>query len=185
MPDSRKVQYTRMVLADGLIELMKTKPFDKITVRELCDLANVHRSTFYIHYEDIYALLRVIEDDALAWVCTSIAELSDKYQESDEAFLCSLERLSECFVKNTRLQVLMSERGDVSFQKKVFGAAFQLRDHSKAKVGKLAKSLAEDLNFSFMVGGCVSMVQHWLKNGQKESPREIAQVVYDMTAAIR
>jgi len=124
MPESRKVQYTRMVLADGLIELMKTKPFDKITVRELCDLANVHRSTFYIHYEDIYALLRVIEDDALAWVYASLEELSGTYREGDEAYLRSLERLSECFAKNTQLQVLMSERGDVNFQKQVFSAGF-------------------------------------------------------------
>jgi hypothetical protein len=36
-----------------------------------------------------------------------------------------------------------------------------------------------------MVGGCVSMVQHWLKNGQKESPQEIARVVYDMSVAVR
>jgi len=185
MPDSRKVQYTRMVLADGLIELMKTKPFDKITVRELCDLANVHRSTFYIHYEDIYSLLRAIEDDALAWVCTSIAELSDKYQESDEAFLCSLERLSECFVKNTRLQVLMSERGDINFQKQVFNAAYQSRDLSLSQKSKLTVPLTENLHLIFTVGGCVNIVQHWLKNGLKESSREIAQVVYDMTAVLR
>jgi len=94
MPESRKVQYTSMVLGDGLIELMKTKAVEKITVRELCDLANVHRSTFYIHYEDIYALLRVVEEDALAWVNASLNELSGKYQEGKEAFLCSLERLS-------------------------------------------------------------------------------------------
>jgi len=172
MLESRKVQYTRMVLADGLIELMKTKPFDSITVKELCDLANVHRSTFYIHYEDIYALLRAVEDEALAWVHTSLAELSGKYQEGDEAFLCSLERLSECFAKDIRLQMLMSERGDIDFQKQVIGAGFQLRD-------------TESLHFVFLVGGCVSMVQYWIKNGMKESPREIAQVVYDMTAAVR
>ena len=185
MPESRKVQYTRMVLADGLIELMRTKPFDRITIKELCDLANVHRSTFYIHYEDIYALLRAIEDDALAWVYASLDELSGKYREGDEAFLCSLERLSECFAKNTQLQVLMSERGDVNFQKQVFSAGFQLRELSYEQDGRLAVPLAENLHYIFMVGGCINIVQHWLKNGLKESPHEIARVVYDMSAGVR
>jgi len=185
MPESRKVQYTRMVLADGLIELMKTKPFDKITIKELCDLANVHRSTFYIHYEDINALLRAVEDDALAWVNASINELSGKYQEGDEVFQRSLERLAECFAKDTKLQVLMSERGDINFQKQVFNAAYQMRDFAPMQKSKLTVPLTENLHLIFTVGGCVNIVQHWLKNGLRESSREIAQVVYDMTAAIR
>jgi AcrR family transcriptional regulator len=174
-----------MVLADGLIELMKTKPFKQITVKELCDLANVHRSTFYIHYEDIYALLRAVEDDSLAWVYASLNELSGTYREGDEAFLCSLERLSECFAKNTQLQVLMSEQGDINFQKQVFNAGFQLRESSNVQNSKLAMPLTENLHYIFMVGGCINIVQHWLKNGLKESPQEIARVVYDMSVAVR
>lgn len=35
----------------ALITLLKKKPLEYITVRELCETAGVHRSTFYLHYE--------------------------------------------------------------------------------------------------------------------------------------
>ena len=184
-PENRKIQYTRMVLADSLIELMRTKPFEKITIRELCELANVNRSTFYLHYEDIYQLLRVIEDDTLAWVNAFIEELTDKHWEGETAVLSSLERLFECFMKNSKhLQVLMSEQGDVDFQKRVFSAAYQVCDFSQGQY-KLRRPYAQDLHFIFLVSGGVGIVQHWLKNGLQESPREIAQAIFDMVAVIQ
>ena len=182
---NRKVQYTRMVLADSLIELMKTKQFEKITIRELCDLANVNRSTFYLHYEDIYALLRFIEDDTLAWVQAFIEELNVTFREGEEATIRSLERLFECFVENSKhLRVLMSEQGDLAFQKRVFSAAYQMCDFSAGQ-GRPTQPISQDLRFIFVVGGGVSIVQHWLKNDLKESPREIAEAIYEMSAAIR
>ena len=54
----RKTRYTRMVLQDSLIELMKEKPISKITIKELCEKADINRTTFYAHYTDQYDLLR-------------------------------------------------------------------------------------------------------------------------------
>ena len=185
MAEHRKIQYTRMVLADSLIELMRTKSFDKITIRELCDLANVNRSTFYLHYEDIYALLHTIEADTFAWVQVFVEELNDKFWEGEQAIAGALERLFECLADNSKyLRVLMSEQGDTAFQKQVFSAAYRLCDFSSEN-SRLTKPITDDLHFIFIVNGGVGIVQHWLKNGLKESPREIAKVIYDMTSAIR
>jgi len=184
MPENRKIQYTRMVLADSLVELMRTKSFEKITIRELCELANVNRSTFYLHYEDIYALLHYIEADTLAWAQAFVEELNVSHMEGEEATVRSLERLFECFLKNSKyLQVLMSERGDLDFQKKIFSAAYRMCDLSPDFSG-LTVPFSEDLRFIFIVNGGIGIVQHWLKNGLTESPRQIAKVIYDMTAAI-
>jgi len=60
-----------------------------------------------------------------------------------------------------------------------------LRVLSYEQDGRLAVPLAENLHYIFMVGGCINIVQHWLKNGLKESPHEIARVVYDMSAGVR
>lgn len=46
---------TKMDLA--LIALLKKKPFEYITVSEICQTAGVNRSTFYLHYETIGDLL--------------------------------------------------------------------------------------------------------------------------------
>jgi hypothetical protein len=42
---------TKMDLA--LISLLKKKPFEYITVTEICKAAGVNRSTFYLHYETV------------------------------------------------------------------------------------------------------------------------------------
>ena len=58
--NSRKI-ITKKILNDSLLELMQTKPISKITIKEICDLSDMSRSTFYLHYHDQSALLEDIE----------------------------------------------------------------------------------------------------------------------------
>ena len=56
---------TKMALCQSLKELMKQKPFSKITVSELIKNCNLNRKTFYYHFEDIYGLLKwMLEQEA-------------------------------------------------------------------------------------------------------------------------
>jgi len=56
---------TETMLADSLKKLMKTKPFSKISVRELTEDCGINRKTFYYHFENMDALLRwSMEHDA-------------------------------------------------------------------------------------------------------------------------
>ncbi len=75
-----KVRYTMMVLRDSLIELMKERSILRISIKDICELADVSRSTFYAHYNDQYDLLRQIENDALS----HFEELLEKYDKSAE-----------------------------------------------------------------------------------------------------
>ncbi len=67
---NRRAQLTRKMITGALIELLQTKDLDKISVREICERADVNRSTFYDHYEDIYALMNDIERDFIAQIPT-------------------------------------------------------------------------------------------------------------------
>lgn len=46
----------------ALLELMRERPFEKITVKSICERAGVNRGTFYSHYTDIYGMLEDAED---------------------------------------------------------------------------------------------------------------------------
>lgn len=50
MQNEFKANYAEQQLAKALIELLKNKDLDKISIRELCDRAGVGRATFYRHY---------------------------------------------------------------------------------------------------------------------------------------
>ncbi len=60
--DARK-RYTQMVLKQSILTLLKETPVNKITVKEVCALAQLNRSTFYAHYSDCFALKESIENE--------------------------------------------------------------------------------------------------------------------------
>lgn len=47
------------------LKLLKEKPVNKITVKELCELSQINRATFYTHYSDCFALLESIENELI------------------------------------------------------------------------------------------------------------------------
>ena len=86
----RRVKRTRRLLQSALAELMTQKKFREITVQDITDLADVNRSTFYLHYQDTYDLLRQIEDGL-------ISGLEQKVEECRErARPYNLHALAEC-----------------------------------------------------------------------------------------
>ena len=63
-PDNldRRVQKTRKLLQDALIELVAEKGYESVSIQEMLDRANVGRSTFYSHFQDKDQLLHSILD---------------------------------------------------------------------------------------------------------------------------
>jgi AcrR family transcriptional regulator len=59
----RRVKYTKKVLKESLVEILEKKNIDKITIKEICEKADINRSTFYTHYYDQYDLLHQIENE--------------------------------------------------------------------------------------------------------------------------
>jgi AcrR family transcriptional regulator len=61
--NDRRVRYTKTALKQSLLELMRDRPIEKITVKDICEKADINRGTFYAHYTDPYDLLTQIEDE--------------------------------------------------------------------------------------------------------------------------
>ena len=61
----RRTLYTKMVIKDALLELLATNDFEKITVTAACKQAEVSRATFYLHFDDLTAVLDECLADAL------------------------------------------------------------------------------------------------------------------------
>ena len=59
----RRIRRTKALLRHGLAQLMSEKSVNEVTVKELVDLVDINRSTFYLHYTDIYNMLESVEDE--------------------------------------------------------------------------------------------------------------------------
>ena len=75
LTESRRTRYTRLAMQDALVELLQDQPLGSITVKALCERADVNRSTFYAHYTSIEDLLHDIEDETMAWVTAALDQL--------------------------------------------------------------------------------------------------------------
>ncbi len=77
MKQDRRVKYTRMVLRDSLLACMQEKPLEKITVKEICEGADINRSTFYVHYASPQDLLDSVKQEMYDEVKASKGDLDD------------------------------------------------------------------------------------------------------------
>ena len=184
MKESRKTRYTRMVLQDSLLELMKNKPISKITIKELCETADINRTTFYAHYRDQYDLLRTIEGETLSWAKEVITDLIGKRDKKDE-MLKVLEEIFQYFNGNKKhLQILMSEQGDINFQKQLLTLIYQEMGVSPSYAPYSVLNAKEDY-LIFIVNGSIGLIQNWLKNGMNRSAKDMAETIYTLTCQVK
>ena len=94
MKIDRRVRYTKMVLKNSFVQLLNEKSFDKITVKELCERADVNRGTFYVHYKDQQDLLHQIQKDFLCqakqllFSCSNSIEYYEYIKENKDLINC-------------------------------------------------------------------------------------------------
>lgn len=67
-----RIKKTKQAIINTFIGLRAHKPLEKITIKELCEKAMINKSTFYSHYEDIYALANDIEDQVVKDILSQI-----------------------------------------------------------------------------------------------------------------
>lgn len=104
-----RIEKTEKAIKNAFIELRAKKPLEKITVKELCELALINKSTFYSHYEDIYALSEAMEQETVESIIGSIDHLKDYTTDNSDAFT---RELCLAFMSQISLiKILFSGRG--------------------------------------------------------------------------
>lgn len=72
-----RTEKTENAIKSAFLELRAKRPLEKITVKELCALARINKSTFYTHYQDIYALSEKLEKEVVDFILQSSVEGQD------------------------------------------------------------------------------------------------------------
>ena len=104
-----RVKRTKTSIVNAFLELCAKKPPERITVKELADLAEINKATFYLHYKDIYDLLETLENDLFERVFDSIEHPNSVLSEPKlfirelvEGFIANKARIDIIFGKNRR-----------------------------------------------------------------------------------
>ncbi|MDR3309829.1 MAG: TetR/AcrR family transcriptional regulator [Oscillospiraceae bacterium] len=172
----RRIKYTRMVIRDSFIDLLENKNISKITVKEICEGADVNRATFYAHFSDQYDLLKQIELE----IITDIGSYLDTRSIGGAEFTIPFEMLKnvlEYVKKNARLcTVLLSPNGDISFQQEItsiLGRQFVLAWFA----GRTVDPSEIEFIYLFAASGSVGVVRRWLSDGTRNSTSEMAELL--------
>lgn len=178
----RRKKYTRMVLKDSLIALLEVKPLTKITVKEICEKADVNRSTFYAHYQDQYDLLEKTEEE----VIRNIEKALNEYDVSkDEESLELVEILLKYAADNFDLfYTLLIINQDHSFEKKVMELA---RKYLIKNWGNIldSDSMLYEYGGTFVISGSIYVIKQWMVNDMDRSPREMAKLINSFKLGVR
>lgn len=169
----RRIRKTRRLLRQCLTDLLKEKKVQDITVREISDMADINRGTFYLHYKDIFDLMEQIEAELLE----ELEDVLNRHQAED-----LLSRPSTIFIEVYSLvkdnadivAILIGDNGDLNFVNRLNEIVREkcLKDWMALFCPKTSTSF--DAYYSFIVSGCIGIVQYWLKNGMKETPEDMA-----------
>ena len=115
----RRYRRTEALILNGLTTLLQQKSIKEITVRELADLVDINRSTFYLHYTDIYDLLEKTEQRLLQQLMDAVNE-NWTLPETPKNFFAFLEQTFNILSENAQLcSALIGPNGDIAFLRNI------------------------------------------------------------------
>lgn len=171
----RRIRKTRAALKKSLTTLLQHKNVKDISVKELTDLADVNRGTFYLHYKDVFDLLEQSEQDLLDEFSEVIKGIpADTIKNNRAEIFVKVYTL--CKENADLVRILLGENGDIKFLNGIntFLKEACLKDWSPYL--KQVEINQFDAFFSFLVGGCCSLLQYWFSTGMRQSPKELADI---------
>ncbi|GBU29627.1 TetR family transcriptional regulator [Treponema sp. R8-4-B8] len=178
--ENRKSRYTKMVIRESLTELMKEKSILSVSVKDICDLADISRSTFYDHYKDQYDLLKQIEDETLDYFEDMLNRYKDKQTKKETGQMVE-EMLTYIANNGNTIHVLLSENGDLDFQKKLLYHFVMHNQITKYFSEKQQSEETMPYYTVFLVHGAIGLIQHWLKNNMAMPVSQLAKMLMKWT----
>ena len=172
--ENRSIQRTQTLLKDGLTSLMKQKPIQKISVKELTDSVNLNRGTFYLHYKDIYDLMEQIESDLLQ----EFQEINDthKFSEMNGSPYPLLVDLFRFLKKHAEFaRILVIENRDQHFVDQLKHILLERCMTDWAQMFENANQELYSFYSSYVLSGCIGILETWLRDGTIQSPEVMAK----------
>lgn len=163
MAEDRRVRKTKKAIQDVFCEMIKEKTLNEITVKELCARADINKSTFYLHYKDIYDLADSIQNLLIQGVCAIIDEYD--YTETVQKAPEMWKRIADAHFKDAKsLGSLLKRPGMLSvvhnFEQAVIDTIMKKFVDAGVKPGSDAY-FRHHLNVTFVINGYIGVLREF------------------------
>ena len=171
----RRVRKTKRQLRLALTKLLQEKPIKDITVREIADMVDINRGTFYLHYKDVYDMLEQVEAEMfeefnqILNAQPSIVNAENPYPILNDIF--------HFFINYSDMAIaLLGPNGDHAFVNRLKAIVKDKCFQEITAAYEGAHSERFEYFYEFIVYGCIGLFQRWLETGMKEPPEEMARL---------
>ena len=177
MEENQRVRITKKILRQSLISLLEIKSIHQISVRELCNKAEINRTTFYRHYAGPNNLLKDIERSVIDEIESCIPE--DEYDSKKK-----LVKMLQYYADNASLiSMLLNNNTDPEFPLELINH----RGIQKALLNSIQR-IEDDETVEYLYGfiftGCINIITQWLNKEHREPPEQIASLIVDTVQRI-
>ena len=179
--DNRSVRNTKRRLREGLLRLMEEKPINEISVKELTELVDVNRGTFYFHYQDIFDLLRSLEREFFEQFDRTLSENQPAFDSRGSPYLHAV----FSFVDENRsfCRIMLGPHGDMQFVELV-----KRRVDSQCRaiwqiLGLGADEKRYGIYNAFLINGCIGLIQEWVNDRRDLDVESISELTATLVLA--
>lgn len=181
--ENRKTAYTKRIIRESLYELMQEKPLDKITVTQICEKADINRSTFYTYYTDIYDLHQKIIKEFFEIQRGVISEAKEILATKEDLTRLTVDDYFEIAYAYTRtvkdnkeLYKFIFNQNSTSSIHVSFGKIFYHMIY-EFLVPIFSQENIDDFksSFTFIGGGTTSVLMEWIKKDCSVPAKKIAR----------
>lgn len=168
----RRIKYTKKVIKEAFLKLLEEKELKRVTVSELCKIADINRATFYRYYLDVYDLFDKIQEEFAAELKNTIVKNENYTIESfSRGFL-------EVLVKEKELaKVIFDERNNLLFLNDILELTYDYCYESWKNEALDISPLEVEYATIFIFNGALGIINYWIKNDFSESVEEIANLI--------
>ena len=153
------------------------RPIGKITVREICEEAGIHRSTFYAHYQDVYDLVEKVEQNMSRQLTESFFR---KLDENAPARDCFTEVFS--FIREHREFYLyyLTESKQAGVLQLAWESVRDRAAAANAEPALFGAASSDEMAYHgiFFLTGMTAMVRMWLQKGCREEPAALYDLLH-------
>lgn len=162
-----RTERTKRSITHAFLELRKQKPIEKITVKELAELAYINKATFYTHYHDIYDLADQMENEFMESI---IEELPHPESIITNPALATRELADALITKSEISNILFSGSRQGYLSEKIYIA---LINYITSKYPNHEFDLRRNIVLSIIIQGCFHAYQTFANDGNRDEVTEI------------
>ena len=174
-----RTERTKRSIINAFIDLRVKKPLEKITVKELAELAYINKATFYSHYHDIYDLSEQLEEEAIANILKNIPHPESIISNPK---LCFLELNQALTSQNSLTKILFADSRAAILSARIEQA---IKEYVFESYPEYKEDVKWNIVLSFIIQGGFHAAQKYYNSGNTDDKKYMAaQIISEMNECI-